>query len=61
MSRNSLPWLETSLEADGITGLERYPAIQVLYDRELRQTSMWFDGGMGIISDSLGITETHLI
>ena len=33
----------------------------MLYDRELRQTSMWFDGGMGIISDTKGITETHLI
>jgi hypothetical protein len=27
----------------------------------MRQTSMWFDGGMGIISDTTGITETHVI
>jgi hypothetical protein len=35
--------------------------VQVLYDPELEQTSMWFDGGMGIIQDSKGYTETHLI
>jgi len=26
----------------------------------LGQTSMWYDGGMGIIVDSHGYTETHL-
>jgi hypothetical protein len=36
-------------------------ALQVLYDPQLGQTSMWFDGGMGIIQDSTGYTETHLI
>jgi len=47
--------------ADGTVGEERYRAVQVLYDPELGQTSMWFGGGMGIIHDSQGYTETHLI
>jgi hypothetical protein len=65
LTRNYLSTTEwatrTITNADGTTGLERYPAVQVLYDHELGQTSMWFDGGMGIVSDSKGITETHLI
>jgi len=51
----------TITNADGTLGEERYPAVRVLYDPELDQTSMWFDGGMGIIHDSRGYTETHLI
>ena len=35
--------------------------LQVLYDPQLGRTSMWFDGGMGIIRDGGGYTETHLI
>jgi membrane peptidoglycan carboxypeptidase len=46
---------------DGTLSEEQYPAVQVLFDPELGQTSMWFDGGMGIINDSHGYTETHLI
>jgi membrane carboxypeptidase/penicillin-binding protein len=51
----------TITNPDGTLSEEEYPEIQVLYDPELDQTSMWFDGGMGIISDSGGYTETHLI
>jgi hypothetical protein len=59
---SSTEWAtRTITNADGTLAEERYPAVQVLYDPELEQTSMWFDGGMGIISDSRGITETHLI
>jgi hypothetical protein len=51
----------TITNADGTFAEEEYPAVQVLYDPELEQTTMWFDGGMGIIQDSKGYTETHLI
>jgi membrane peptidoglycan carboxypeptidase len=51
----------TITNEDGTVGVEDYPARQILYDPELDQTSMWFDGGMGIIHDSGGYTETHLI
>ena len=51
----------TITNADGTFAEERYPAVQVLYEPETGQTSKWFDGGMGIISDSQGYTETHLI
>jgi membrane peptidoglycan carboxypeptidase len=51
----------TITHADGTLGQEGYMALQVLYDPQLGQTSMWFDGGMGIIQDSTGYTETHLI
>ena len=51
----------TITNADGTFAEEEYPAVQVLYDPELAQMSMWFDGGMGIIEDSQGYTETHLI
>jgi membrane peptidoglycan carboxypeptidase len=61
-------YLSTSLWAtrtvtheDGTLGQESYMAKQILYDPELEQTSMWFDGGMGILSDRHGYTETHLI
>jgi hypothetical protein len=46
---------------DGTVEEESYAASQVLYDPELDQLSQWFDGGMGIISDTNGYTETHLI
>jgi membrane peptidoglycan carboxypeptidase len=46
---------------DGTLAEETYPAAQVLYDRMLGQTSMWFAGGMGIIQDGHGYTETHSI
>jgi membrane peptidoglycan carboxypeptidase len=51
----------TITNPDGTLSEEEYPEIQVLYDPELDQSSMWFEGGMGIISDSGGYTETHLI
>jgi hypothetical protein len=51
----------TITNPDGTLSQEEYPEIQVLYDPELDQSSMWFEGGMGIISDSRGYTETHLI
>jgi hypothetical protein len=51
----------TITNADGTLAEERYPAVQVLYEPATKQTSMWFDGGMGIINDSHGYTETHLI
>ena len=51
----------TITNADGTLGDESYPAMQILYDPQKAQTSMWFDGGMGIIKDSHGYTETHLI
>ena len=51
----------TITHEDGITGTEEYIAKRVMYDPELGQTSMWFDGGMGILSDSGGYTETHLV
>jgi hypothetical protein len=51
----------TITHADDTLGQEEYMALQVLYDPQLGQTSMWFDGGMGIIQDSKGYTETHLI
>jgi hypothetical protein len=51
----------TITKEDGTLEEETYPEIQVLYDPELDQSSMWFDGGMGIIQDSGGYTETHLI
>jgi membrane peptidoglycan carboxypeptidase len=51
----------TITNADGTFAEEQYPAVQVLYDPELGQLSKWFDGGMGIISDSRGYTETHLL
>jgi hypothetical protein len=57
---NTLWATRTITNEDGTVGEERYPAVQVLYDQELEQTSMWFDGGMGIIADSHGYTETHL-
>ncbi len=50
----------TITSEDGIVGEERYPEIRVLYDPELAQTSMWYGGGLGIIADSHGYTETHL-
>jgi hypothetical protein len=50
----------TITNEDGIVGEERYPEIRVLYDPELAQTSMWYDGGMGIIADTDGYTETHV-
>jgi hypothetical protein len=51
----------TITNADGTFAEEEYPASQVLYDPELDQITRWFDGGMGIISDRFGYTETHLI
>ena len=51
----------TITNADGTFAEEEYPAVQVLYDPEIERTSMWFDGGMGILHDSHGYTETHLI
>jgi hypothetical protein len=51
----------TITNADGTFAEETYPAVQVLYDPELEQTTKWFDGGMGIIADSHGYTETHLV
>jgi hypothetical protein len=51
----------TITNADGTLGEESYPAVQVLYDPQWGQTSKWFDGGMGILYDSRGYTETHLI
>ncbi len=51
----------TITNQDGTTGIENYPAVRVLYDPNLDQTSMWFDGGMGILADSHGYTENHLI
>ncbi len=51
----------TITNPDGSLGQEQYQVSQVLYDPRLGQTSMWFDGGMGIINDSGGYTETHLI
>jgi hypothetical protein len=51
----------TITNPDGTVAKEPYAASQVLYDPELDQISQWFDGGMGIISDSKGYTETHLI
>jgi membrane peptidoglycan carboxypeptidase len=50
----------TITNEDGTMAEESYPRVQVLYDPELGQTSMWYDGGMGIIVDSHGYTETHL-
>jgi membrane peptidoglycan carboxypeptidase len=59
---SSTQWAtRTITNTDGTLGEESYKAVQVLYDPELDQTSMWFDGGMGIVRDSKGITETHLI
>jgi hypothetical protein len=46
---------------NGIVGEEQYAELQVLYDPELAQTSMWYEGGRGIIADTHGYTETHLI
>jgi hypothetical protein len=57
---NTLWGTRTITNEDGTVGEERYPAVRILYDQELGQTSMWFDGGMGIIADSHGYTETHL-
>ena len=51
----------TITSEEGIVGEEEYPAIQVLYDPAIDQTSMWFDGGMGILQDAGGYTETHVI
>ncbi|MBN1582901.1 MAG: transglycosylase domain-containing protein [Anaerolineae bacterium] len=51
----------TVTHTNGTTGLEQYIASQVLYDPELDQVYRWFDGGMVIIHDSKGYTETHLI
>ncbi len=51
----------TITQPDGTLVQEEYLARQVLYDPALNQTSMWFEGGMGIIADSGGYTETHLI
>ena len=50
----------TITNADGTAGEERYPQTRVLYDPELAQTSMWYEGGLGMIADSHGYTETHL-
>jgi hypothetical protein len=50
----------TITNEEGIVGEEPYPEIRVLYDPELEQTSMWYDGGMGVIADTHGYTETHL-
>ncbi|MBN1642358.1 MAG: transglycosylase domain-containing protein [Anaerolineae bacterium] len=57
---NTLWATRTITNEDGTLGEERYPAVRVLYDPELDQTSMWYDGGMGIIADTHGYTETHL-
>ena len=51
----------TITREDGTLGEEPYPEIRVLYDPALNQSSMWYDSGMGIIQDSGGYTETHLI
>jgi hypothetical protein len=58
---NSIWATRTITNEDDTVGEEEYLATQILYDPELGQTSMWFDGGMGIIHDSDGYTETHLI
>lgn len=51
----------TITHTDGTLAEETYPSVRVLYDPETGQTSRWFDGGMGILYDSSGYTETHLI
>ncbi len=51
----------TITHADGTTGVDTYIASQVLYDPAFGRTYRWFNGGMGIIYDGRGYTETHLI
>jgi hypothetical protein len=58
---NTIWATRTITNADGTLGVEQYPARQILYDPALGQTSMWFEGGMGIIQDSGGYTETHVV
>ena len=41
--------------------VESYQAAQVQYDPLWGRTTKWFDGGMGILYDGGGYTETHLI
>jgi len=48
-------------DTNGITTTETYIASQVLYDPQRDRLIKWFDGGMMIIQDSGGYTETHQI